>query len=102
MKFAAWYAIVVGVLMLLQWGTFLGTGQVPELQTEPIRIAFYFAGEGLTALRVVVSGIAMLKRENWANRVYFVSSGMLIYSVIVSPGYFAQRGNWALVAMFGA
>ena len=99
MKFAAWYGILVGVLG--QWGMFLATGQVPELRSEPLHIAFHLAGEGLTATGLLVSGIALLKRKNWAKRVYLVAAGMLLYSVIVSPGYFAQQGQWPLVAMFG-
>lgn len=57
MKFAGWYGIVVGFLMVGQWLFFLATGQVPELQTEPVRIAFHLAGEFLTALGLIVSGI---------------------------------------------
>jgi hypothetical protein len=100
MKFAAWYGILVGVLMLVQWGSFLATGQVPELRAAPLRIAFHLAGEGLTAMGLFISGIALLKRKSWAKKVYLVVSGMLIYSVIASPGYFAQQGQWPMVAMF--
>lgn len=102
MKFAAWYGILVGILMLVQWGSFLATGQVPELRTEPLRIAFHLTGEGLTAMGLLISGLALLHHKTWASRVFLVASGMLIYSVIVSPGYFAQQGKWVLVAMFGA
>lgn len=101
MKFAAWFGILVGALMLAQWGVFLATGQVPELSTEPLRIAFHLAGEALTALGLLSSGVALLMRKSWAKRIYLVASGMLLYSVIVSPGYFAQQGQWPLVAMFG-
>ncbi len=101
MKFAAWYAIVVGVLMLFQWGFFLATGQVPEVQTEPIRLGFHLMAEGLTALGLLIGGIGLLKSRRWAKFVLMlVSIGMVIYSEIVSPGYFAQQGQWALVLMF--
>jgi hypothetical protein len=100
MKFAGWYGIVVGILMLCQWGFFLGAGQVPELQTEPYRIAFHLAGEFLTAVLLVVSGFGLLRGKGWAASLFLVAAGMVIYSEIVSPGYFAQSGQWVLVGMF--
>jgi hypothetical protein len=100
LKFTAWYSITVGVLMLAQWGFFLATGQVPELQAEPYRIAFHLLGEGITAIALTVSGIALLRRTPWAHQTAFASLGMLTYTVLVSPGYFAQLGQWPLVAMF--
>lgn len=102
MKFAGWYSLFVGVLMLGQWGFFLAAGQVPEVKTEPVRLAFHLAAEFITALGLIVGGVALLKRRPWATTVYLVASGMLLYSIVVSPGYFAQQGQWALVGMFGA
>ena len=101
MKFAGWYSIVVGALMIGQWSFSLASGQVPEVKTEPIRLAFHLAAELTTALGLIVGGAALLKRLSWAATAYLVASGMLLYSVIVSPGYFAQQGQWAFVGMFG-
>jgi len=95
MRFAGWYSLVAGSLMLAQWGFFLATGQVPELQTEPFRIAFHLAGEAATAIALIVSGAALLRRLKWGRDVSFASLGMLIYTAIVSPGYFAQQGQLA-------
>ncbi len=100
MRFAGWYGIVVGLLMVVQWSFFLATGQVPELQTAPYRIYFHLAGEFATAIGLLVSGLGILARRSWAVPAYLVAAGMLLYSVIVSPGYFAQQQQWALVAMF--
>ncbi|MBW7885372.1 MAG: hypothetical protein H3C34_22615 [Caldilineaceae bacterium] len=102
MRFAAWYSIVVGVLMLGQWAFFLASGQVPELQTEPIRIAFHLLGEGSTAVALLISGVSLLRHVRWGPNAAFASLGMLTYTVLVSPGYFAQLGQWPLVAMFAA
>lgn len=101
MRFVAWYAIVVGVLMVGQWAFFVASGQVPELQTEPFRIAFHLAAEGVTAIALVVAGVSLLRRTGWAREVAFAALGMLTYTIIVSPGYFAQLGQWPLVGMFG-
>ena len=100
MKFAGIYGIVVGLLMVAQWSFFLVAGQVPELRTEPVRLAFHLAGEFATAAGLVASGAGLLRRKTWATPAYLVFSGMLLYSVIVSPGYFAQQGQWPFVLMF--
>jgi len=100
MKFSAWYSILVGILMFGQWGFFLFTGQVPELQTEPIRIAFHLAAEFITALALVISGFLLLKKTSLSKHLALVAAGMLLYTTIVSPGYFAQLGQWPIVIMF--
>jgi peptidoglycan/LPS O-acetylase OafA/YrhL len=97
---AAIYAIVVGLLMFGQWAMFLATGNVPELQTEPIRISFHLAGEFITAGLLVASGLGLLTLKKWGYHVFLLSMGMLLYTIIVSPGYFAQLGQWVFVVMF--
>jgi hypothetical protein len=86
----------------LQWGFFLSTRNVPEIKTEPARIAFHLVGEFLASVGLIVGGIALLRSATWAETVYLVAAGMVIYSEIVSPGYFAQKKQWALVGMFVA
>jgi hypothetical protein len=100
-KFAAWCSLSIGILMLAQWSFFIAAGQVPELRTEPIRIAFHLVAEGATALALIVAGFSLLRGRPWARVLGLVANGMLVYTVIVSPGYFAQSGQWPLVGMFG-
>jgi len=100
MKFAGCFAVIVGGAMLVQWSVFLLAGNVPELRTEPLRIAFHLAGEALTAVLLLASGAGLLLRRPWARTAFFVSAGMLLYTAIVSPGYFAQQGQWAFLVMF--
>lgn len=100
MKFPAWYGILVGCLMIAQWGFSIVSGGVPEFKTAPWEIAFHLAAEMSTALMLIVGGIAALKSVRWAEQVLLIGLGMVMYSEIVSPGYFAQLGQWALVAMF--
>jgi len=97
---AASYAIVVGVLMFGQWAMFLFTGNVPELQTGPIRIAFHLAGEFTTAALLIVGGFGLLTVRRWGYHVFLLALGMLLYTIIVSPGYFGQLGQWAFVLLF--
>jgi hypothetical protein len=100
MKFSAWYGIVIGLGMVGQWTFSIVSGAVPEFQTEPWRISFHLVGEFLTALVLVIGGIATLRTFIWGKRLLLLGLGMVIYSEIVSPGYFAQLGQWSMVAAF--
>jgi hypothetical protein len=102
MTFAAIFAIIVGVGMIIQWVMSCATRQIPELTTEPIRIGFHIAGEMATALVLIAGGAGLVSRRPWGPAVLLVSLGMLLYTVIVSPGYFAQRGRWTWVLIFAA
>ena len=100
MIFASIYALVVGIGMIGQWGVSLASRQVPEIKTEPYRIAFHLAGEFLTALALIAAGVGMLVGAPWGRPLYPAAVGMLLYTVIVSPGYFAQKRQWPMVGMF--
>jgi peptidoglycan/LPS O-acetylase OafA/YrhL len=99
-RIAAIYAIVVGMGMFGMWTMLVITGQVPELQTEPIRIAFHLAAEFLTAALLVVGGLGLLTNRRWGYGLFLVALGALLYTVVVSPGYYAQSGDMGFVAMF--
>lgn len=73
---------------------------MPEVQSEPVRLAFHLAAEFATALGLLAAGTGLLRGKAWARKGYLVFAGMLLYSVIVSPGYFAQQGQWIFVGMF--
>ena len=100
MVFASVFALIAGAGMIGQWLSFLATGNVPELETEPLRIRFHLAAEFATAIALLVGGIALLTGQAGADWFYLLAMGMLLYTVIVSPGYFAGRGQWAFVGMF--
>ncbi len=100
MTFAALYSIVIGAGMIGQWAFSLARKQVPELETEPIRIRFHLAAEFTTAIALLIGGLSLLTNSSWGLQFYLVSMGMLLYTVIVSPGYFAQRGQWPMVGVF--
>lgn len=102
MTFAAIFSILVGAGMIAQWAMSYLSKQIPELTTEPIRIGFHIAAEMVTALCLLVSGIALLTGATWAVNCFLVAVGMLFYTSIVSPGYFAQQGKWSWLGLFGA
>jgi hypothetical protein len=101
MTLPAVFAIIIGVGMVVQWSASYLSKQIPELRTEPIRIWFHIAGEMVTAMTLIVSGIGLLMAAAWAPTLFFISLGMLFYTAIVSPGYFAQKGQWIWVLIFG-
>jgi hypothetical protein len=100
MKFASWYGISVGTLIILQWIFFISTGAVPEFRTTPWSISFHLAAEISLALALLMSGVAALRSKPWGTKALMVALGMAVYSEINSPGYFAQLGQWLLVGMF--
>lgn len=100
MTFASIFAIVVGLGMILQWAMSYLSKQIPELETEPIRIGFHIAAEMATALMLIAGGIGLLTHGPWASTLYPIAIGMLFYTTIVSPGYFAQQGKWIWVLIF--
>ena len=100
MIFPSIFAIVVGFGMIGMWSVSYFSKQIPELETEPIRIKFHLAAEFTTAIILLIAGIGMITNQDWAVSTYLVAIGMLLYTVIVSPGYFAQKGQWAYVGMF--
>jgi hypothetical protein len=100
MKFAGIFALALGLLMIGQWAANLATNGIPELATAPLSIGFHLAAEILTALALILSGLAILKNKAWGRTLFLVAGGMAIYSIINSPGYFAQKGQWPMVALF--
>lgn len=100
MKFPAWYGILVGLLMIVQWTFTIFAGAVPEFQTAPWEIAFHLAAEISTAFMLLAGGIAVLTSSSRGWQVLLTGLGMVLYSEIASPGYYAQLGQWAFVGMF--
>jgi hypothetical protein len=101
MTFPAVFAILVGIGMIIQWTLSYVKEQIPELETEPIRIKFHIAAEMLTAAFLLIAGVGLLVSRPWATHLFLVAIGMLLYTSVVSPGYFAQQGQWGWLVMFG-
>ena len=94
------YSIFVGIAMLGIWIVQLITEQAPELQTAPIEIAMAITADWLTALMLLIVGVGLLSKRNWAYKLYFFALGMLIYSVVISTGYFGPLGNTMFVVLY--
>jgi hypothetical protein len=99
-RFSAWFSILIGAMVFIQWAFFLVSGSVPELETAPWEIGFHMAAEALMAVLLIIGGWALLKRLRWGVTWSLVGLGTLVYSAINSSGYFAQREQWVFVGMF--
>jgi len=85
--------------MILQWGFFIVTGNVPEFETTPISIGFHISIEIITAILLIYASLICKKRVTRETLLLY-GQGMLGYTVINSAGYFAQSGQWIFLAMF--
>jgi hypothetical protein len=99
--YAPVYAILVGVVMIGQWSFSYLSKQIPELESEPIRITFHIAGEIITALCLVLGGIGLMMDLSWGRSLYLVAMGMLFYPLssarVISPRKEIGSG-WASLA----
>jgi hypothetical protein len=88
--------------MVAQWGLSFLSRQIPELESEPIRIGFHIAAEMVTAILLLIGGTGLLAGAPWSRDISLLGMGMLFYTAIVSPGYFAQKGQWGWLGVFAA
>jgi hypothetical protein len=70
---------------------FLFTGSVPELQTEPVRIAFHLAAAFTTAALLVVGGLGVLILRKWGCHVSLLVLGVLRADMLVPHLYLFAR-----------
>ncbi len=99
-KIAATYSIIIGIAMIGMWLSLIANNQVPEINTEPIRITYHLIGEFLTAILLLIGGFGLFTNRGWGFHVFLISMGMLLYTVIVSAGYYGQNGDMIMVGMF--
>lgn len=99
--FPAIFSIIIGIGMIVQWSLLYFKRQIPELETERVRIIFHITAELVTAMALILGGTGLLGNWEWGVPVYLIAIGMLLYTAIVSPGYFAQKGQWGWLGIFG-
>jgi hypothetical protein len=100
-KLQAIYSILVGIGLFCLWCLLYAFGDISEVVARPWETTLHLSAEFTTALLLIVSGLGLLARRRWAERVNIFATGMLVYSLIQSPGTYLQQGAFALVALFG-
>lgn len=94
------YCVFVGTSMIALWVMLLNTNQIPELATEPYRIAAHIISEIITALLLLSGGILSFLHKPFGNILRSVALGALLYSVFTAGGYYLQLSNIAMALMF--
>jgi hypothetical protein len=92
--------LVIGLSMLLQWGFFILTGNVPEFRTAPVSISFHIFIEVLTALLLIFGAVLYSRKDGPIRYLVVYAQGMLGYTAVNSAGYFVQSGQWIFLGMF--
>lgn len=100
LKISGIYQILVGAGMLGIWILHFLRGEIPELQTEALRITAHLLAEGGTAIALMISGFFILLKGRRNDDLFNISFGALIYTLIASPGYFAQMAQWGMASVF--
>ena len=99
-KIAALYSIIIGIAMIGMWLSLIANNQVPEINTEPIRITYHLIGEFLTAILLLIGGFGLYDNRGWGFHMWLIAMGMLLYTVVVSAGYYGQLGDVVFMGMF--
>ncbi len=99
-KAAAIFSLLCGAMMLIVWGSLLGTGNVPELKTTPLEAGFLLAAELLTAVSLILGGFGLLSGHTWGVHMDVAALGMLLYCTVYSVGVFSQAGNTPAAGFF--
>ncbi len=99
---AAFFNVIVGLIIIYQWFISLRKEDVPEMDTSPKTILTHTIAEMVTALTLIMSGIFLLQEKGKGYLLYLLSTGMLIYTIINSAGYFWDKKNYTVVIVFGA
>ena len=94
------YQILIGSGMIGIWIFLYISSQIPELETEPIRIIMHIIAEVITGILLLISGFYVLIRGHKQEVLYNISLGALIYTLIASTGYYAQKAAWSIVVVF--
>lgn len=98
---AAFFNIIIGLIIIYQWFISLSKGNVPELEISPKSIFTHTVAEMVTAVSLIISGVLLLQEKHKGYNLYLFSTGMLVYTLINSAGYFWDKKNYRVVFVFG-
>ncbi|HOO55882.1 MAG TPA: hypothetical protein PLN69_03600 [bacterium] len=99
-KIASVYSILVGISMFATWIMFFAMGDVPGLDSEPVRTWFHIVAENMVGIALLAGGAGMWKEKRWGFMLYLVGMGMLLYAIVNSPGFYIERGDTYMIYVF--
>jgi hypothetical protein len=88
----ALFSIICGALLLALWTTLFATGQVTDIAERPVAYAFHLTAEALTALLLILSGVAVLRQAAYARRLFYFAGGMLFIAAMGMLVFYVQDG----------
>jgi hypothetical protein len=94
---AAIFAIVAGAAILINWIYLLATGNVPELQEQPVTTWVRIVTELATAVLLLAAGIGLVAAASWARKIYLIAAGALLFAVIHAVAIYGQKGQTVMV-----
>ena len=98
---AAFFNIIMGLIIIYQWFVSLSKGNLPELEISPKSILTHTVAEMVTAISLIISGVLLLEEKHKGYPLYLFSTGMLIYALTNSAGYFWDKKNYRVVFVYG-
>lgn len=99
-RLRAVYSVVIAICMIGMWGFLLASGDIPEIKSEPLSITFHLFSEFMIAGLLLISGIGILTKRAWSEKLYMISTGALLCSTLNAAGYYGQEGNLSMLFMF--
>lgn len=90
---SAIFCIVAGSAIPVLWSTLIATGQVTDIAVRMVAYGFHWTAEGLTAVFLVLSGVAVLRRMSAARRLFFVAAGLLSAASLGMFVYYGLLGD---------
>ena len=89
-RFSAVYALAAGICIPVLWIYILISGILPKVHSEPTAAVFLIVSELATAAFLLASGIGLLLKQIWAQKLWYLAMGMLLYAVVLAAGEFLQ------------
>lgn len=79
---SAAYFVFVGILIIFTWIILISSGEVTELDSQPISMGFHLFSEAILSLVLILSGALLFIKKKYAACLFFLSLGLLSCSVV--------------------
>lgn len=81
LRITAYFMLITGSVNLLMWLFLILSGQVDNLESQPVAFSFHWISEFATALLLIVAGIHTLKSNTAALNLVFLALGFLLMAI---------------------